>query len=286
MRFLSALPPILALALISSACSNISTHPRSTQTGDRLSSGLRSEAPGYETLSGGSPLDADPSEMISDSSTPFDPSSAPSSSHPDASADSKQSGKPEQQEQQQEEASKNKEIEVPVVNLADSEISNAATGEASNSCKDLSGIAGKWNVFKGASSLQSATLTLIQDQDGVKTYSATTISTQAGLPQNNSTSNEAETQTVDETGAASPTFVASYDVVNSTIQFNTRTCMVSIQKDLQDSHAHYRIESDPSSDGAFVLKKCKSQSTGSATEMGNACGETGERISYLPKTAP
>ena len=161
-----------------------------------------------------------------------------------------------------EEEPKRKEIEIPVVNLGETESgSDKQTDAKKNECAALKGISGQWQVRSGGSLVQSMNLFLIQDFDGVKTYSASTSSSHQVETRDSGTSN-------DESEIAPLSYV---QMEAATVQYDTSSCKVRIQKDLEESSSTYLILGVGSDGAEFKLKKCTDEQ----------CKSTSEEKTYL-----
>ncbi len=157
-----------------------------------------------------------------------------------------------------EEEPKRKEIEIPVVNLSESDGSEKPEAESESkgsSCASLPGMAGTWAVGAENSLVRSTSLILLQDFDGIKTYSASTTSQKA-------ISSEDSENTI------------SYSEMESaTVRFDTGTCRITFQKDLEEATSTFLVSEVKSSGAQFTMKKC----------LDAECKSTGESVSYLKR---
>jgi hypothetical protein len=254
MSLFTITPTLLSLALLASACSNISTSSPALRTkqdlsyrGESLTERLDVLSPDGVDVSGGNT--GEEQKPVVDEKT--------SSPNEKSQKEQKSSSKFEFEEEP-----KRKEIEIPVVNLGETDSGSDQKIDAKNSdCSALKGISGRWQVRSGGSLVQSTNLFLIQDFDGVKTYSASTSSSHQVETKDSGTSN-------DESGIAP---LSCVQMEAATVQYDTSSCKVTIQKDLEESSSIYLI-SGVSSDGSeFKLKKCTDEQ----------CKSTSEEKTYL-----
>ena len=266
MSLATSTPTLLSLALLASACSNISTSSPALRTkqdlsyrGESLTEKLDALSPNGVQVPGGK-TDEEQKPVVDEktSGEELEVKNEEISSPNEKSQKERKSTS----DFQFEEEPKRKEIEIPVVNLGETESgSDQKTDAKKNECAALKGISGQWQVRSGGSLVQSMNLFLIQDFDGVKTYSASTSSSQQVETKDSGTSN-------DESGIAPLSYV---QMGAATVQYDTSSCKVMIQKDLEESSSTYLI-SGVSSDGSeFKLKKCTDEQ----------CKSTSEEKTYL-----
>ncbi len=236
---------LLALALLASACSNISNPsptPRSKQDlgyrGESLSERFDALSPDSVLVSGGETEEERKSEeetaSIANQQNPKQQNTASSF--------------------QFEEEQKREEIEIPVVTLSESgagSMGDKKQDEKNTECSALTGIAGQWLVRSGNSLIQSTNLSLIQDFDGMKTYSASTTSSQ-------------QVEAREEESTLPP--LSYTEMESATVRYDTNTCRVVIQKDLQESSSTYLISSVNQDGSEFKLKKCTDEQCKSTSE--------------------
>ncbi|MBU6154597.1 MAG: hypothetical protein KGP28_09880 [Bdellovibrionales bacterium] len=249
------IPTLLALTLLASACSNISpANPtsRNKQTsefnGTAMTQQLDALAPGEVPISGADDEKERQPPAGTEQGSKKEPVSTSNEINPSQEENS--------EEFNFEEEPKRKEIEIPVVNLSESDGSEKPEAESKgSSCASLPGIAGTWAVGAENSLVRSTSLILLQDFDGIKTYSASTTSQKA-------ISSEDSENTI------------SYSEMESaTVRFDTGTCRITFQKDLEETTSTFLVSEVKSSGAQFTMKKC----------LDAECKSTGESVSYLKR---
>jgi hypothetical protein len=259
-------PTLLSLALLASACSNISTSSPALRTkqdlsyrGESLTERLDVLSPDGVQVSGGK-TDEEQKPVMDEKTSGEDLEVK----NEEISSPTEKSQKEQKSTSdfQFEEEPKRKEIEIPVVNLGETESgSDQKTDPKNNDCAALKGISGQWSVRSGNVLVQSTNLFLIQDFNSVKTYSANTSSSHQVEPRDSGTSN-------DESEIAPLSYV---QMEAATVQYDTSSCKVTIQKDLEESSSTYLITGVGSDGAEFKLKKCTDEQ----------CKSTSEEKTYL-----
>ncbi len=247
MKFLNPAHILLIAALLTSACSNISPYSKqSGSSGGTGSSGIRAEALHLDPATGPDSVSSTTGEIQGNAG-------AENSSQP-------------AQEFKFEEEPKRKEIEIPVVNLSESGTSGEKdpAGQNAASCAGFKGLAGSWVVSKDKTALRVENFILMQDFDGVKSYSAS--STKTGSLRIRT----GETEQKDDSGIAVESNVTLTGTESFSARFQSSTCILTLTKDLEESSAAYRVDAVKADGSEFHLKTC----------FDDSCKTAGDSLEY------
>ena len=247
-------PIALLLVLFASACSNVGPILPKQGSKPTQADGLRLDS-----------LQMDPSANAPSSATaPQESSSATSNGLNRSETETGSNG--QSSDFKFEEEPKREKIEIPVVDLAESGNQDAkgSSGTTGSECANLKGLAGSWIVSKETTALRVENFILMQDFDGMKSYSVTSNKTESF------TVKTGETELKDDSLLSVESNLALMDSASSTAEFKASSCIVTLKKDLDESAATYRVEGAKANGSEFTLKSC----------LDEQCKTTGEVLQY------
>jgi hypothetical protein len=251
---------LLTLALFASACSNVG--PTQLKSGSKYA---QSDALRPDSFQLDPSTTASRDSSAASSETLNQSGSDSESSEPSPSSSISQNST-ESREFKFEEEPKREKIEIPVVDLAESGNQDAkgSSGTTGSECANLKGLAGSWIVSKETTALRVENFILMQDFDGMKSYSVTSNKTGSFKIQTG------ETELKDDSLLLVESNLALMDSASSTAEFKASSCIVTLKKDLDESAATYRVEGAKANGSEFTLKSC----------LDEQCKTTGEVLQY------
>ena len=246
--------PLVILVLFASACSNVGPILPKSAANSSQTNGIHLDS-----------LQMDPSATAPTSATaPQESSSATSDGLNRSETGTGSNG--QSSDFKFEEEPKREKIEIPVVDLAESgnQDTKGSSGTTGSECANLKGLAGSWIVSKETTALRVENFILMQDFDGMKSYSMTSNKTGSFKIQTG------ETELKDDSLLLVESNLALMDSASSTAEFKASSCIVTLKKDLDESAATYRVEGAKANGSEFTLKSC----------LDEQCKTTGEVLQY------